>query len=45
MEPKIEQLENKIDMYWQGVKQMDQLAEKELQDEEIIFRNCIDIVD
>ena len=31
-------------MYWTGVKEMDDVAWKELEEEEIIFHNCKEIV-
>jgi hypothetical protein len=31
-------------MYWDGVKEMDNLAWKELEEEEMIFHSCKEIV-
>lgn len=44
LEPRIGQLEEKIELYWDGVKKMDELAWADLQGEKKILEECQDFV-
>ena len=44
MQPRIEQLEEKINIYWDGVKKVNAGAWSDLKEEEAILHQCQDYV-
>lgn len=40
LEPRIRQLEEKIEFYWDGVKKMDEMAWKDMETEQAILEEC-----
>lgn len=40
LEPRIRQLEEKIEFYWDGVKKMNDMAWKDMENEQAILEEC-----